>query len=112
MKKTLSILAAMLLLTTMLTGCIPHPLEGTWVTTINGDEGEMVLKADGTGTITSNGITRDCYWEIDTETGTLTVEQDVDGLLRTFLDHVTYKVEGSLLTITSQKGNTLVFEKQ
>ena len=67
MKKVFSILIIAVLLCTALTACGTNPtkaLVGTWSTTINGDAGEMLLRADGTGTITSNGETRPCTWTV------------------------------------------------
>ena len=51
MKKVFSILIIAVLLCTALTACGTNPtkaLVGTWSTTINDEQGEMLLRADGT----------------------------------------------------------------
>ncbi len=111
MKKVLSILLIAVLLCTTLTACGEKALVGTWVTAIGGDEGEMLLRRDGTGTITSNGETRPCTWKVEDDT--LTVVQNVGGLQYVFLDEVTYSVRWKTLTVTDpETGNTLEFEKK
>lgn len=111
MKKVWSLLLVAVLLCTALTACGEKALVGTWTTTINGDEGEMLLRRDGTGTVTSNGETRSCTWTVEEDT--LTVVQNVGGLQYVFLDEVTYTVRFGTLTVTNpDTGNTLEFKKK
>ena len=111
MKKVLSLLLVAVVLCTALTACGTRALVGTWTTTINGDGGEMMLRRDGTGTITSNGETRPCTWMVEKKT--LTVVQTVSGYQYIFLDEVNYRIKGNTLTVTdSTSGNTLTFTKQ
>lgn len=115
MKKVWIIVAAAVCLVAVCTSVVLvvtsiDPLVGTWTTTIGGDEGQMILKKDGTGEVVSNGVSRPCVWEVVDEK--LTVVQHQDGLPYTFLNAVTYKIEGKTLTVTSQSGNTLVFKKK
>ncbi|MBR0447341.1 MAG: hypothetical protein IIX28_02610 [Clostridia bacterium] len=111
MKRVLSIIIVAVLLCTALSACGTRALVGTWSTTINGDEGEMLLRADGTGTITSNGETRPCTWTAEGDV--LTVVQTIDGYQYIFLDEVTYTVKWKTLTVTNpETGNTLAFQKK
>lgn len=111
MKKVFSILMVAVLLCTALTACGTKALVGTWSTTIGGDAGEMTLRRDGTGTVTSNGATRPCTWTV--ENGVLTVVQTVNGYQYIFLDEVTYTIKWRTLTVTNpESGNTLEFQKQ
>lgn len=111
MKKLIVCAVAVVLMVTLLTACGGDPLVGTWSTTIGGDTGEMVLNADGTGTILSNGVTRTCKWTVEEDT--LTVVQYVDGYPYIFLDEVTYSIKRTILTVTNpDTGNTLEFEKK
>ena len=127
MKKAVSLLILCLMLTALLTGCDcsheydsatdihcndcgANRLEATWATTIEGAEGEMTLKSDGTGTVVSHDITRDCTWVI--ENNTLTVIQEANGFYYEFLNKVTFALEDDTLTVTSQSYNTLVFTKK
>lgn len=111
MKKALAVLLIFAVVAALLTACGSHPLVGTWTTTIEGAEGQMTLRRDGTGEIVSHGETRPCTWTV-AEDNTLTVVQEIEYLPYTFLDKVSYTVKGRTLTVTSQKGNTLVFEKE
>ncbi len=127
MKRIFTLLLTLLVLTGLLSGCdCSHEydsatdihcndceynrLEGTWTTTIEGAAGEMTLKSDGTGTVVSHEFGRDCTWTI--EENTLTVIQEANGFYYEFLNKVTFALEDTTLTVTSQKGNTLVFEKK
>lgn len=127
MKKVVTLLLLCLMLTTLLTGCdCSHEydsvtdihcndcgydrLEGTWTTTIENAPGEMTLYCDGTGTVTSHDIPRDCTWEI--VDNTLTVVQEANGFYFEFLKNVSFQLEENTLTVTSQSGNTLVFTKK
>lgn len=127
MKKAVSLLVLCLMLTALLTGCdCSHTydgatdihcndcgadrLEATWATTIEGAPGEMTLYCDGTGTVVSHDITRDCTWVI--ENNTLSVVQEANGFYYEFLKQVTFALEGDTLTVTSQSGNTLVFTRK
>lgn len=111
MKRMIVYAVTLLMVITLLTACGGDPLVGTWSATIGGDAGEMVLNADGTGTILSNGVTRTCKWTIEEDT--LTVVQYVDGYPYIFLDEVTYSIQWRTLTVTNpDTGNTLEFKKK
>ena len=110
MKKALAVLLILILTATLLTACGEHELVGTWVATINGTQGQMTLREDGSGEVISNGITRPCTWEVAEDK--LTVTQKVDDRQYIFLDRVTYTVDGDTLTVTSMSGNTLTWIKQ
>lgn len=127
MKRFFALLLTLLMLTTLLTGCdCSHEydsptdihcndcginrLEGNWATTIEGAPGKMTLKADGTGQVVSHDITRDCTWEI--VDNTLSVVQEANGFYFLFLDKVAFVLEEDTLTVTSQSGNQLVFNKE
>lgn len=90
--------------------CDHNRLLGTWTTTIEGAPGEMTLNADFTGQITSNGLSRAGFWSLDGTT--LSVMQNVGGYTHVFLDNVTFSLGETTLTVTSQNGNQLVFEKK
>jgi len=110
MKRRIAFALALLTLVMTLTACSLNPLAGTWNTTIDGDAGQLVLQRKGVGQVISNGSTRQCTWTA--KDGKLTVIQEVAGIPYTFLDEVSYVLEGKTLTVTSQSGNTLVFEKE
>ena len=110
MKKVLALLMAVICLASILTACSGDTLVSTWTTTIEGVEGQMILNEDGTGEIISHDESRPCVWEVDGDT--ITVVQHREGIPYTFLDAATYVLKGKTLTITSQSGNTLVFEKE
>ncbi|MBE6807683.1 MAG: hypothetical protein E7527_06750 [Ruminococcaceae bacterium] len=128
MKHLVALLCTLLMLTTLLTACggCDHAytnagdiqcndcgynrLAGTWTVTIQGKPGEMTLKKDGTGTITSSDHSRPCTWEI--KNNALTVTQEIDGFTKVFLNEVTYALEEDTLIVTSHKGNQLVFKKK
>ena len=110
MKRTICTALAVTALLCLLTGCLFSPLAGTWSTTIEGAEGQMTLRRNGTGEITSNNITRPCRWMATEDT--LTVIQEVEGVEYTFLDEVSYTVTRRALTVTSKSGNTLTFTKE
>jgi len=110
MKKALTVFLMVIMTATLLTACSLNPLVGTWSTTIDGAEGQMILYKDGTGEVVSHNETRPCTWSTDGDT--LTVVQEIADIPYTFLDKVTYEVKGRTLTVTSQNGNTLVFEKK
>lgn len=110
MKRMALVCALLITLSLLLTACSLNPLVGTWSTTIDGAQGQMILNRRGVGEIVSHGVARPCTWSAENDT--LTVVQDVKGIPYTFLDGVTYSIEGRTMTITSQGGNTLVFEKQ
>lgn len=110
MKKVWAILLVTLLTVSMLTACGKSALVGTWTTTVDGTEGQITLRRNGTGIVVSNDISRSCTWEITD--GKLTVVQTIEGSTFTLFDHVTYEVHRGTLTITSLGGNTLTLEKQ
>ena len=109
MKKVLRLLLLVCCLALLLTSC-SSPLVGSWTTTIDGEEGQMTLKRNGTGEIVSNGISRPCTWYV--KDNTLSVVQDIEGSTFVFLDCVSYEINDNTLTIVSYDGSkTLVFEK-
>ena len=110
MKRMVCFALAIITMMTLLAACGTDPLVGIWTTTIEDAEGQMILRRDGTGDVTSNDITRPCTWTV--EDGTLTVVQEISGIPYTFLNEVTYTVKGRTLTVTSKSGNTLVFKKK
>ena len=110
MKRAIAIALVLALTVSMITACGFNSLVGTWSATIDGTVGEMTLQRDGSGTVTSSGVTRSCRWLIIDDT--LTVIQEMDGEEYVFLDKVTYTVKKGVLTVTSQSGNTLTFEKK
>lgn len=110
MKKIVSVFAIVACLALLLTAC-GDPVVGTWHTTIDGADGQMTLRRNGTGEIESNGITRSCTWEVEGDR--LTVVQDMDGAPFVFLDNVSYVIEEGVLTVTSYDGSkSLTFEKE
>jgi len=110
MKKVWTIVLIALMMLSMVTSCGKGALVGTWTTAIDGAEGQITLYKDGTGTVVSNDISRPCTWEA--ADGKLTVVQEIAQIPYTFLDGVSYVIKGKTLTVTSQNGNTLVFEKE
>ena len=81
-------------------------LAETWTTTIEGDTGNITLKADGTGTIAIKEHLRPCTWVV--EDNTLTVVQDVEGFSYTLMDRFTFSFSENSLVVTSPKGNTRI----
>lgn len=110
MKKAIRLLLLVCCLALLLTSCA-NPLVGSWTTTIDGAEGQMILKRDGTGEIISNGVSRPCTWKI--KDNALSVVQIIDEKTFVFLDCVSYHIKDDILTVTSYDGSkTLVFEKK
>lgn len=109
MKRCSAVLFTLLMLVCLLTACAEETLVGTWNTTIEGQPGQLILHADGTGQVVSHDAPRQCTWTV--ENNRLTVTQNVAGFSHVFLDRVTYELDGDTLTVVSQSGNTLVFEK-
>ena len=110
MRKAWTILLTILIMVFILASCGKSALVGTWVTTIDGAEGQITLRWNGTGTVVSNDIPRPCTWEVTD--GKLTVVQTIEENTFTLFDRVAYEVHRKTLTITSLEGNTLTLEKQ
>lgn len=109
MKKRMVLLLVAISLLLCLTAC-SQPLVGSWNANIGGDQGNMTLFRDGTGTITSNGIERPCTWDV--KEFRLTVIQNMGDANYMFLDRVSFVLEKDTLTVTSYDGSkTLQFTK-
>jgi hypothetical protein len=111
---TLPVLAATIaLLSLFVAGCARTPAAvGTWTTTVMNQPLTMVLKEDGTGTLTASTGTQPVKWSEDKE-GKLSLAFSLPGGApgSTINVNPTFSEDKKTMTITGQMGS-LAFQKQ
>lgn len=109
MKRTLALLLVVVSLTVMLVSCGGNSIEGTWTATEEGVTMTMTFEDDGTGSMSTLGMTYDITWSTDGDK--LTVSMSVMGMTQEVFTDAEYAVDGDELTITVA-GESTVFTKE
>ena len=114
MKKTtkiiaLCLVAMMLVLSFVSCSDDADPLVGTWIEVKkSGAEGEkLVLKADGTGTLSEDGMSVSIKWSA--EGNKFSITATIFGMTET--EEQTYELSNGQLTFTDEDGDKSVYRK-
>lgn len=108
MKKALSLILVLVILSAMLVSCSAR-LEGRWKTTEDIITKELVLSEGNVGTFKRLGIEQDIIWKI--ENGKLTVTASVLGVSTDIYKNADYSISGDELTITESDGEVTVYTR-